>query len=127
LWNAETQAQVGTLRIGSNNDNAIISGLRLTFSPDGKIVATTHDRTLQLWDVQTQRQIGEPLGLTGDVTGMAFGPDGKTIATASIDGTVRLWDVSTRRQLGEPFTGHTDGVGKVVFQSRWHHAGHRRR
>src|SRR5436853_17415 len=37
----------------------------------------------------------EPLTLKGHkgwVGGLAFGPDGKTLATASADGTVKLWD-----------------------------------
>jgi WD40 repeat protein/type II secretory pathway predicted ATPase ExeA len=57
-------------------------------------------------------------GHTGSVLGVAFGPDGRTLATASRDRTVRLWDVSDRdrpRQLGQPLTGHTDEVSSVAF------------
>ncbi|MGH3852769.1 MAG: TIR domain-containing protein [Pseudonocardiaceae bacterium] len=59
-------------------------------------------------------------GHTGPVNGVAFSPDGRTLATASDDNTVILWDVSDRdrpHQLGPPLTGHTDTVAAVAFSS----------
>jgi WD40 repeat protein len=33
------------------------------------------------------------------VTAVAFAPDGRTLATASVDGTVRLWHLATQRDV----------------------------
>jgi WD40 repeat protein len=46
---------------------------------------------------------------------VAFSPDGKTLASGSLDNSVRLWDVASHRQVGPPLTGHTDNVSSVAF------------
>ncbi|MGH3719564.1 MAG: TIR domain-containing protein [Pseudonocardiaceae bacterium] len=55
---------------------------------------------------------------TGAVYGVAFAPDGRTLATTSTDQTIRLWDLNDRDQphpLGAPLTGHISTVWGVAF------------
>ncbi|MEH2453638.1 WD40 repeat domain-containing protein, partial [Nostoc sp.] len=52
-------------------------------------------------------------GHQGTVRGVSFSPDGKTIATASLDGTARLWNL--QGQLLQEFKGHQGTVRGVSF------------
>ncbi|WP_030925155.1 WD40 repeat domain-containing protein [Streptosporangium amethystogenes] len=53
-------------------------------------------------------------GHTHWVFWVAFSPDGKLLATGSIDKSVKLWDVAGRNTVAT-LTGHTDWVYSVAF------------
>jgi WD40 repeat protein/serine/threonine protein kinase len=50
----------------------------------------------------------------GGVTGLAFSPDGRTLASASGDGSVKLWDAATG-QTRRTFRRHKGGVSAVAY------------
>ncbi|WP_262386905.1 caspase family protein [Streptomyces sp. TRM49041] len=84
---------------------------------DGRPIAVTGgaDGSARVWDLTTQRQIGEPLAVGISVTAVAIGELGDyTVAlTGGEDGTVRVWDLSAGQQYGPPLTGHTNSVEAI--------------
>ena len=89
----------------------------LSFSSDGKTLATAHiDDTVRLWDIETMTATAICEGHTGLPESVRFSPDGKTLISGSWDKTVRLWDVSTGKQK-TTLTGHTRRVVSVAFSA----------
>jgi WD40 repeat protein len=73
------------------------------------------DATLRVWDLTTQRQIGEPLAMGVAVSAVAIGELGDyTVALAGgVDGSVRIWDLSAGQEYGRPLTGHTNQIEAI--------------
>jgi WD40 repeat protein/formylglycine-generating enzyme required for sulfatase activity/serine/threonine protein kinase len=88
----------------------------LAFSPNGKTLAVSvgNSGALQLWDVDTGKEVQPltgPIGATHDV---AFAPDDSILATASADGVPRLWNPISG-QVTKHWPGPGDSTLSVAF------------
>jgi len=84
------------------------------FGPDGRSPADTAGARAGLWDFPTLVRRFLLVGHSEEVTDLAFAPDGRTLATASLDRTVRLWSVASGQEL-LVLDGHTGPVRAVAF------------
>lgn len=88
---------------------------------DGRPIAVTGagDRTVRIWDLTSQRQVGKPLETDVPISAVAIGDlEDYTVALAGgIDGVVHVWDLSSGQQLGEPLKGHTNGIEAIALDN----------
>ena len=82
------------------------------FTPDGKRLVSG-GTYLHLWDIPRGNEVRRRHPRLGQVTAVAYGPDGKTLATADGD-TLRLWDAATGREVSR-IDGHEDLIASVAI------------
>jgi WD40 repeat protein len=88
-----------------------ISGF--VFSQNGNTLASISTNSIRLWDV-TSGDARLILPESGQVTDLAFSPDGKSLATVSQDSRITLWD-SQSGSITQVITGHQNGVNAIAF------------
>src|SRR5262249_16062991 len=73
---------------------------QLTFSRDGKYLASVEGEKVTIWDATTGNEV-RTLAQAMSGNGVVFSPDNRRLASTS-EGRVRLWDVATGTEQEGP-------------------------
>jgi hypothetical protein len=95
-----------------------VSGRRIRsveIGPDGTLAAGTTRGPVLLWLAGLGSEPVQLQGHASAVTSLSFAPDGRRLASASLDGSVRLWDVRNPDQKPIELLGHSGWVWAVAF------------
>ncbi len=88
------QFNVDSGEISNQELFTIPDALSDVFSADGSQLAGISGNDIKIWDTITGRELHTLVGHNDWVMGLAFSPDGKTLASTSLDGTVKIWSLS---------------------------------
>ncbi len=87
----------------------------LTFNADGsKLVSTSSDQTIKIWDMATETCIQTLKGHGNRVYVATISADERRLATCGADRLIKIWDFATGNCL-QTITGHSDSVWSVGF------------
>lgn len=128
VWNARTKRAVSAVQARTNSSgNGMPQDMfSIAFNPANDQLASVSqgsDSTLQLWDPETLRPIGEPTVVAAGYGnyGVAFSPTGDRIVTASYDGGVRVFTVGAKPEQIQQLSGDLNPATSVAFSpdGRW--------
>jgi WD40 repeat protein/class 3 adenylate cyclase len=77
----------------------------------------TQDGQLLLLDPRTGKAVSPPLQMTtGEIAGISFSPDGRTVAVSSSDHTAGIWDLRARARIGNAFGPYRGTIPTVAIE-----------
>jgi WD40 repeat protein len=123
LWDIETGKQLSSWQL----EKEALMITQAAFSPEGDRLALAGGRGLQVWDVARGKPvltIGQGEGM---IDGLAFSPDGRSLAAGSRSGStgeqqvvVRIWDAATGHEL-RSFASQEGALLALAFTDEGNH------
>ncbi len=111
VWDASSGRELWS--VPAANDEKVLEAIATVFNSNGTIAAfSSGDKTIQLVDVQTGRELRTLTTHSYGVYATVFSPDGRWFATAGKENTIKLWETATGREVSslEPNSGFINTI-----------------
>jgi WD40 repeat protein len=116
VWQVDNGSEVQQIRCEGCEDHAIARA----FSPDSRWLAVYADRSLQVREVRTNKEVARVVPGVGPV---AFSPNGRLLTTWTADNTITIWEITPEPEMAqlawevasEPDRHEKIGVSAVAF------------
>jgi len=113
------RATVGYVDVGTGRgfSRAPRAGLQRLVSPFLQWMASAggyQDNTVRMWNTEKLRALSVLRNHYDWVTGVAYSPDGRRLASSSADGSLRVWNLITDTGV-MVMSGHTGPIGSVAW------------
>jgi hypothetical protein len=100
LWEAATGKRIRQL-VANGSERGHVNVIAVEFAPNGKTLASAEQpftssdgASITLWDIATGQVRLRLVGHQGDVRGLAFAGDSRTLVSSSADTTSLVWDLT---------------------------------
>jgi WD40 repeat protein len=94
-----------------------VSGVAM--SQDGKLLATVEAiNSIQLWDVDSGKEIRRLKGPANGIATIRFAPDGKSLAARGFDRTTTIFDTQTGKQIAQIIAKQPKGPVRIAVGGR---------
>jgi len=111
IWNSDDGSRLHTFTLHT----ACITSLCWSPTSDGRLVSSSDDYMIRIWDTINGKECIKPLtGHTNAVKSVSFDNQGKLLASAARDNTLRIWDSRNGNQL-HSLRGHMDWLNCCHF------------
>jgi WD40 repeat protein len=123
LWDVKTGQMLKVLRGHTNRIWSVTFAPSIQTSSKSNVAAIASeslfasgsgDRTIKLWNWQTEECLFTLRGHKSWIWSIAFSPDGTLLASSSVDGLTKLWDIHTGECV-QTLKGHTSASVGVAF------------